>query len=214
MIPDWASERRRLVRALRKQGIQDERVLSAVGEIPREVFVPEELRVLSYVNDPVSIGYGQTISQPYMIALMAESLALTGAERILDIGAGSGYHSAILAHVGRDVYAIEILPELATRARRNLERVHLGGKVIVLVGDGSEGYETAAPFDAISVAAGAPDVPPALLDQLNDPGRLVIPVGPLEDQLLLLVTKRDGRVQRRIIAHCRFVPLRGQEGWK
>ncbi len=215
MIPDWAEERRRMVETqLRRRGIRDERVLAAMGEIPREEFVPLESRLTSYVDAPVQIGYGQTISQPFMTALMAQLLALTGTERVLEVGAGSGYAAAVLGLLAAQVVSMELVPELADTASANLRRAGYGANVAVIPGDGSMGYAKAAPFDAISVAAGAPEVPSALLAQLGDPGRLVIPVGDWSDQELRLVERRNGRLESRVAALCRFVPLRGGEGWR
>ena len=201
-------------RQLRARGIRDERVLLAAGAIPREEFVPVESCVLSYRDDPAGIGFGQTISQPYMAALMAECLELRGTETVLDVGAGSGYSAALLGALAARVIAIELIPALAAQARKNLERSGRGGNVAVVAGDGSLGYPEFAPYDAISVAAGAPDIPPALIEQLRDPGRLVIPVGPMVDQELRVVTKCNGKIQSRVGALCRFVPLRGLQGWQ
>jgi protein-L-isoaspartate(D-aspartate) O-methyltransferase len=215
MIPDWPVERKEMVeRQLRGRGIRDERVLQAALEIPREEFVPVESRVLSYRDDPVNIGFGQTISQPYMTALMAECLELNGSETVLDVGAGSGYSAALLGALAAKVFAIELIPALAAVARKNLERTGCGGNITVVAGDGSLGYPALAPYDAISVAAGAPDVPSALIEQLRDPGRLVIPVGPMADQELRVVTKRNGQIESRVVTLCRFVPLRGLQGWQ
>jgi protein-L-isoaspartate(D-aspartate) O-methyltransferase len=214
MIPDWAEERREMVaRQLRRRGICDERVLRAMGEIPREAFVPLEYRVLAYKDEPVLIGFGQTISQPYMTALMAEALELSGRETVLEVGAGSGYAAAVLGVLAARVVAVEIVPGLADLAHANLRRTQRDANVVVISGDGSAGYLPGAPYDAISVAAGAPDVPPGLLEQLRDPGRLVIPVGDLADQQLRVLWKHDGRIDSRVATLCRFVPLRGGEGW-
>lgn len=214
MIPGWASERRHMVeRQLRRRGIRDERVLRAMGEIAREEFVPAEERVSSYRDAPVAIGWGQTISQPYMTALMAEALELEGGERVLDVGSGSGYLAAVLGALAAAVVSIEIVPALARDAGRNLARAGCGGNVRVVCGDGSRGWMEGAPYDAIAVAAGAPEVPAELVEQLKDPGRMVIPVGPLEDQELRVITKRGGRVESRVASYCRFVPLRGEGGW-
>jgi protein-L-isoaspartate(D-aspartate) O-methyltransferase len=215
MIPHWSSERYRLVeRQLRRRGIRDERVLHAMLRIPREEFVPPEARLSSYQDEPVYIGYGQTISQPYMTALMAELLELEGSEAVLDVGAGSGYHAAVLGALAARVVSIEIIPALAAVAEDNLKRTGCGANVTVVCGDGSLGCAEMGPYDAISVAAGAPDVPDGLVEQLRDPGRLVIPVGPLEDQELLVICKRAGRIDRHVAAYCRFVPLRGDSGWQ
>ncbi|HLH19780.1 MAG TPA: protein-L-isoaspartate(D-aspartate) O-methyltransferase [Bryobacteraceae bacterium] len=214
MIPDWAVERRRMVeRQLRGRGIRDPRVLRAMGEVPREAFVPLESRVLAYRDGPVPIGFGQTMSQPYMTALMAERLELTGVETVLEVGAGCGYASAVLGALAARVIAIELIPELAEVARANLRRAGRDANVIVIEGDGSAGYPAAAPFDAISVAAGAPEMPPSLLDQLAGRGRAVIPVGSRQDQELRVYTRRGGRTIYRVATQCRFVPLRGGEGW-
>src|SRR5947209_10919009 len=169
---------------LRKRGIADERVLRAMREIPREDFVPSELRVLSYRDDPIQIGYGQTISKPYMTALMAEVLELTGHETVLEVGTGCGYAAAVLGELAARVISVEIVPALVQMARANLRRTGRDGNIVVIQGDGSIGYAEQAPYDAISVAAGAPEIPASLLDQLRDPGRLVIPVGGREDQEL------------------------------
>ncbi|HTS65804.1 MAG TPA: protein-L-isoaspartate(D-aspartate) O-methyltransferase [Candidatus Acidoferrales bacterium] len=215
MIPDWAVERREMVDTqLRRRGIRDARVLAAMLEIPREEFVPMESRVLAYRDEPIQIGFGQTISQPYMTALMAEDLALRGSETVLEIGAGSGYAAAVLGSLAEHVVTVEIVPQLVRLARTNLRNTHRDWNIDVIEGDGSWGYERKAPYDAISVAAGAPEIPTALLAQLCDPGVLVIPVGALADQELLVVTKRRGQIHSRVSTTCRFVPLRGGEGWR
>jgi protein-L-isoaspartate(D-aspartate) O-methyltransferase len=198
---------------LRRRGIRDPRVLEAMGQIPREEFVPAESRLLAYSDDPVGIGCGQTISQPYMTALMAEVLQLTGTETVLEVGAGCGYASAVLGRLAARVMALEIVPGLARMAEANLKRTGTGGNIVVRVGDGSVGCPEWAPYDAISVAAAAPEIPASLLAQLRDPGRLVIPVGPRYDQELRVVTKRDRRIDYRVATLCRFVPLVGGEGW-
>jgi protein-L-isoaspartate(D-aspartate) O-methyltransferase len=208
-------ERQEMVEAqLRKRGIGDERVLRAMREIPREEFVPQELRVLAYRDDPVQIGYGQTISQPYMTALMAEVLQLTGSETVLEFGSGCGYAAAVLGALAARVISVEIIPGLVDFARSNLRRTQRDGNVTIVQGDGSMGYREGAPYDAISVAAGAPDVPAALVEQLNDPGRLAIPVGDRDNQQLQVVWKQGGQIESRVATQCRFVLLRGGEGWK
>jgi len=200
-------------RQLRKRGIRDPRVLAAMLAIPREEFVPHDVRVCSYQDEPLQIGYGQTISQPYMIALMAELLELTGAETVLDVGGGSGYHAAVLGRLAARVISIEIIPALARLAEQNLSRTSLGGNITVVCGDGSQGWPAAAPYAAISVAAAAPDIPEPLLAQLADPGRLVVPVGSRHDQELRLIVKSEGVTYERFATFCRFVPLRGDQGF-
>ena len=215
MIPDWAEERRRMVNdQLRRRGIRDERVLEAMARIPREEFVPAEARVSACVDAPVAIGYGQTISQPFMTALMAAELRLTGTETVLEVGAGSGYAAAVLGTLAERVIAVEIVPELAAIAAENLRRTGCGGNVTVMCADGSMGRQEFAPYDAISVAAAAPEIPPALLEQLKDPGRIVIPVGDWDDQELRIVARHDGRLESSTATLCRFVPLRGGGGWR
>lgn len=214
-MTDLAQNRQSMVdKQLRHRGIKDERVLDAMNRIPREMFVPDEYRMQAYEDMPIPIGYGQTISQPYMTALMSSVLEFKGTERVLDVGTGSGYHAAVLAMLAREVYSIELIPELADFARRNLAEARLLERVHVIAGDGSVGYPEFAPYDAISVAAGAPELPQALMDQLADPGRLVIPVGSHGDQDLEVITKTQGEITKRVPTMCRFVPLRGAQGWK
>jgi protein-L-isoaspartate(D-aspartate) O-methyltransferase len=208
-------ERRQMVdRQLRRRGIRDERVLAAMLEIPREQFATPETRVSCYGDWAMPIGHGQTISQPYMTALMAEALELTGDETVLEIGAGSGYAAAVLGALAAQVVTVEIVPTLAELARENLRRTGRDGNVTVVCGDGSVGFPEMAPYDAISVAAGAPEIPAALLEQLRDPGRLVIPVGGYGHQDLRVLLKEGGKVSDRVAAGCLFVPLRGADGWR
>ena len=215
MIPDWPAERAEMVeRQLRKRGIRDSGVLAAMSAIPREEFLPLEERVGSYRDEPAPIGYGQTISQPYMVALMAQELELKGTETVLEVGCGSGYSAAVLGLLAAKVIAIELVPKLVAAAQRNLSKTGYGANVTVICGDGSRGYPEAAPYDAISVAAAAPDVPPRLIEQLADGGRLVIPVGDFLDQELEVITKAGDHTETRVATHCRFVPLRGRHGWK
>src|SRR4051794_27881106 len=198
---------------LRRRGIRDTRVLRAMQDIPREEFVPPDLRVMAYHDGPVQIGFGQTISQPYMTALMAEVLELTGNETVLEVGSGCGYAAAVLGALAARVISVEIIPRLVDLARANLRRARRDRNVTIVQGDGSVGYPEGAPYDAISVAAGAPDVPLSLVEQLNDPGRLAIPVGDRQDQELRVVWKQKGRIESRVATQCRFVLLRGGEGW-
>jgi protein-L-isoaspartate(D-aspartate) O-methyltransferase len=198
---------------LRRRGIRDERVLEAMGRLPRELFIPLGGRDWAYADQPVSIGFGQTISQPYMAARMAELLELRGAETVLEVGAGSGYAAALLASLTHRVVALEIVPELAAVARANLAEAGFTN-VEVLCGDGSLGYEPGAPYGGISVAAGAPAAPEALLRQLLPGVRLVIPVGDLDEQELLVYEKKEEGWTSRGAGGCRFVPLRGAAGWR
>ena len=205
-------ERRLMVeRQLRGRGLRDERVLAAMGEVPRELFVPERHRSRAYDDEPVSIGCGQTISQPFMVALMAELLRLTGTENVLEVGGGSGYSAAVLGALAARVVTVERVPELAAMARHNLAGTP---NVMVVEGDGSLGYPPRAPFDAISVAAASHEIPEALEGQLADGGRLVIPVGEDQDQELRFGHKQYGAIRWRVATHCRFVPLIESAGGK
>ena len=199
---------------LRRRGIRDARVLAAMRTVPRHEFIPGEPGGEAYADEPVLIGAGQTISQPYMVAAMAEALELAGSERVLEVGAGSGYHAAVLAELAAEVFTIEREPPLVELARQNLARLGYR-RVTVIEGDGSLGYPAAAPYQAISVAAGAPEVPARLLEQLDENnGRLVIPVGTLDDQELRLIRKLGGEIHTRVVNFCRFVPLRGAQAWR
>ena|SRR5689334_22451566 len=209
----YDSLRRRMVEEqLSRQGIRDERVLEALRRVPRHLFVPEEMADQAYEDHPVAIGQGQTISQPYMVACMSQALELRGGEKVLEIGSGSGYQTAVLKALNADVYTIERLPELSDRARGNVERAGFGG-VHYRVGDGSRGWTEEAPFDRVIVTAGAPTMPVSLVEQLREGGSMVIPVGGEEGQELLLVRRGDGRVTRERICSCLFVKLVGEEGW-
>jgi protein-L-isoaspartate(D-aspartate) O-methyltransferase len=194
-------------RQLRGRGIADEAVLAAMTRVPRELFVPEELRGDAYSDAALPIGGGQTISQPYMVALICEQLALRGTERVLDVGTGSGYQAAVLAELAAEVHTIERIPELAAAARANLATAGYADRVELHVGDGSRGLRERAPYAAIAVAAAALEPPPSLYDQLEPRGRLVVPVGGAEGQWLEVVVKTpEGPAVRRSVP-CRFVPL-------
>jgi protein-L-isoaspartate(D-aspartate) O-methyltransferase len=209
---DVAEARARMVeRQLRRRGIADERVLRALGRVPRELFVPESVRHLAYADGALPIGFEQTISQPFIVATICTLLGLGGDERVLDVGTGSGYQAAVLAELAEEVVTIERVPELAERAREALAAA--GYDVEVRVGDGSVGVPERAPFDAIAVAAAVPTVPPALYEQLVEGGRLVVPRGGRMGQDLVLVERTPaGPVERRSVS-CRFVPLLGEEGF-
>ncbi|HZP16597.1 MAG TPA: protein-L-isoaspartate(D-aspartate) O-methyltransferase [Terriglobales bacterium] len=209
----YSAERARMVEEqLRGRGIRDERVLRAMLQVPRHEFVPENYRAQSYGDHPIPIGENQTISQPFIIAVSLQALALQGPENVLEVGTGSGYQTALLAQLARQVYSMERHPSLAHGAETVLAWLGLKN-VRVVVGDGSQGLREYAPFDAILVSAAAPSVPKSLLDQLSESGRMVIPVGPPHAQELLLVEKRDGRLSMQAIEGCRFVPLVGAEGY-
>ena len=197
---------------LRQRGIRDERVLEAMGRVPRELFLPEGEADLAYEDGAFPIGFGQTISQPFIVASICSLLELTGDERVLDVGTGSGYQAAVLAELARDVTTIERVPELCDRARAVLARAGYD-RVDVRLGDGSLGVSERAPFDAIAVAAAAPTVPRALYEQLEEGGRLVLPRGSRWGQELVQVVRTpDGPAERTSIP-CRFVPLVGDEGF-
>jgi len=199
------SRTERLVSELRER-VADERVLDAVRSVPRDVFVPEELRGDAWENEPLPIGCGQTISQPLVVARMCELLELEGGERVLDVGTGSGYHAALLAALAAEVYSIELHAELSHRAARALAAA--GARVTLVVGDGSRGLPEHAPYDAINVAAAAPGrVPEALVAQLAPGGRLVAPVEEGGDQYLALLRERHGELRAERLERVRFVPL-------
>lgn len=197
---------------LRGRGIRDPRVLRAFAEVPRHLFVPEHARGLAYEDGPLPIGDGQTISQPLMVALMLEALELEGHEKVLDVGAGSGYQAALLGKLAREVVSVEVIETLVRMARNNLSKAGIDN-VRVVQGDGSMGYAPEAPYDAIVVAAGSPTVPQALIDQLVEGGRLVIPVGGRHGQSCLRIRKRQGHAEQEDLGACAFVPLVGQGGW-
>ena len=211
--PDFAELRHEMVeRQLRGRDIVDDRVLAAMERVPRELFVPEDLRSRAYDDAALPIGGGQTISQPYMVARICEALGLQGSERVLDVGTGSGYQAAVLAELAAEVDTIERLAELAELARANLAAAGYDG-VRAHVGDGSRGLPEQAPFDAIAVAAAAPDFPRTLYEQLVPGGRLVVPVGKYGIQRLeLIVRSPEGPAVIRSVP-CRFVPLVGEEGF-
>jgi protein-L-isoaspartate(D-aspartate) O-methyltransferase len=210
---DPAEERRRMVdRQLRTRGIRNRRVLEAMLEVPRHEFVSPEYKTLAYADHPLPIGEGQTVSQPFIVALSLEALALDGSERVLEVGTGSGYQTALLAMLAREVYSIECRAALARRAETILARLGLEN-VRIVVGDGSHGLREFAPYQAILVSAAAPSLPESLVEQLAETGRMVIPVGPSEAQQLELVRKHEGKPVIEVLEGCRFVPLVGAEGY-
>lgn len=213
--PAYLLERKRMVDdQLIWRGIHDQRVLEAMRSVPRHCFVPEEYRDMAYSDSPLPIGSGQTISQPYIVALMSESVALKGSEKVLEVGTGSGYQAAILASLAREVHTIERHLPLAEQARQVLK--DLGYKnVIVHTGDGSKGLPENAPYQAIVVTASAPKVPKPLLDQLDEGGYLILPVGDRWGGQTLQLWERHGtKFEHEAVLPVAFVPLRGEYGWK
>jgi protein-L-isoaspartate(D-aspartate) O-methyltransferase len=197
---------------LRARGIRDERVLSAMARVPRHEFVSEHLRTHAYDDNPLPIGSGQTISQPYIVALMLEALQLRPENVVLEIGTGSGYQTALLAELAARVYSIERHAELVRAAAAVLARLGYHN-VMLFTGDGSAGLPAFAPYDGIIVAAAAPDLPRALLDQLKEGGRMLVPIGAADAQELILVQKQQGEPAVTALTGCRFVPLIGEQGY-
>lgn len=211
---DWEKQRIQMVESqLVLRGIKDKRVLEAMRKVPRHLFVPEKFLENAYQDGPLSIGEGQTISQPYMVALMTECLGLKGEEKVLEIGTGSGYQTAILAELAQRVYTIERIPVLLEKAQEVLTK--LGYNTIKFKnGDGTYGWREESPFDGIIVTAGAPDISPVLVDQLKEGGVLVVPVGSRYSQSLYRVTKKGRKIEKESVTLCIFVPLIGDYGWK
>ncbi len=211
----FAADRHRMVvEQIVRRGLHDPRLLEVLERVPRHAFVPEVDRLLAYEDSPLPIGFGQTFSQPYIVALMTSVLGLCGEEHVLEVGTGSGYQAAILAALARDVHTVELIPQLAARAEKSLcalgfENVH------VHCADGSLGWPDAAPYDRIVVTAASPGVPPPLLDQLSDPGRMILPVEHVSAyQLLKLLTRNGKAIHETVISSVCFVPLRGEYGRK
>lgn len=209
----YGGYRAQLVETLQRKGIRDLAVLRAVGMVPRHLFVPPSLRHRAYDDAALPIGNGQTISQPWVQARYLELLGLTGRERILEIGAGSGYQTALLALLGETVFGVERIPSLARSARAALEGAGIRN-VTLLVGDGTLGWRPFAPYDAILVAAASPDIPGPLVEQLAPGGRMVIPLGDRANQTLTLVQREQDGIRTRTVADVRFVPLLGEFGFR
>lgn len=210
----YIEERQKMVEEqIWRRGINDERIIKAMAEVPRHAFVPADQRRYAYEDGPLPIGKGQTISQPYVVALMIEAITPKATDRVLEIGTGSGYAAAVLSRIVSRVYSVETVELLAKRAQEVINS--LGYDNIELqIGDGSKGWREKAPFDAVMVSAGAPTVPESLIAQLSWGGRLVIPVGSRADQLLLRITlESDGVSVQEELGAVRFVPLLGSEGW-
>ncbi len=211
---DFEIARRKMVETqIAARGILDERVLEVMRKIPRHLFVEEAMWDQAYNDYPLPIGEKQTISQPYIVALMTEALALRPTDRVLEIGTGSGYQTAILASLAEWVYSVERIRSLAIKARKVLDRLHIYN-VSIRIGDGTRGWEEHSPYNAILVTAGSPDVPQPLKAQLADGGRLVIPVGDRYCQELWKITKSGGQYVQEDLGGCRFVDLVGMYGWK
>ena len=210
---EFRASRRRLVETLRERGIRDLAVLRAVEATPRHLFVPTGVRHRAYEDSALPIGNGQTISQPSIHARYLELLKLTGHERVLEVGTGSGYQTVLLAHLAAQVFSIERIPALLNGARDAITRAGVRN-VSLLLGDGTLGWREYSPYDAILVSAAAPSVPQPLLDQLAEKGRLLIPLGGQDVQTLAVITKREGTVHREDVLPVRFVPLLGTHGWQ
>ena len=214
LTDEMTIQRLRMVERLRDHyKISDERVLAVMEQLPRHQFVPEAIKSQAYNDNALPISAGQTISQPYIVARMTELLELNGTEKVLEIGAGSGYQTAVLASLARKVFAIERLPDLAAEADERLQTMGIRNAV-VKVADGTSGWDTYKPYDAILVAAGGPEIPEPLIEQLKVGGRLVVPVG--EDQRrqsLIRVTRTEKRFKTEDLGPCAFVPLIGEHGW-
>lgn len=214
-MTDYTISRRRMVeQQIITRGIDDKRVIDAMLTVPRHLFVESGLQSHAYSDSSLPIGEKQTISQPYMVAAMSSALELQGHERVLEVGTGSGYQTAILSTLAKRVYSIERISILASRARKVLDQLRMTN-INIKLGDGTLGWKDQAPFDGILVAAGSPDIPAEYLAQLEVGGKLVLPVGDREQQILMRVIRQeDGSFKREQLMGCRFVPLIGEQGWK
>jgi protein-L-isoaspartate(D-aspartate) O-methyltransferase len=210
---DFSKQRDEMVRDLERRGIRDKRVLKALDEIPREKFVRPIDQRDAYADGPLAIDCGQTISQPYMVALMTECMQLKGGEKVLEIGTGSGYQTAILARLAREVFTVERLSELSRKALDILAQLEIEN-VFATAGDGTKGLPDFAPYDAIMVTAGAPDWPEPLKEQLADPGRLIAPLGGSNIQTLKVLTRSGKQLTEQSVCSCKFVKLIGEYGWE
>ncbi len=206
---EYAARRNRMIETqLQRRGIQNERVLAAMRDVPRHLFVPEIFRRMAYDDSPVPIGYEQTISQPFIVAYMLQYLKLSGSEKVLEIGAGSGYQTALLSHLCRKVYAIEIIQELAAQAVKMMDALEMRNAKIRCT-DGYLGWPEAAPFDRIIVSAAPGHIPQKLLDQLRSGGRMILPLGDFDQRLLVVHKSKTGKVYRRKLVPVKFVPMTG-----
>lgn len=207
---DWERQRKQMVELqIRNRGIREKRILDALSRVQRHLFVPDELQSESYCDHPLPIGRQQTISQPYIVALMTHHLQVRSSDRILEIGTGCGYQTAVLAELAKEVYSVEIISELLDVARENLQRLSYGN-VHLRSGDGIMGWREEAPFDGIMIAAAPADIPRQLLSQLKPGGSMVVPVGTLLQQLLKISKREDGKIFKKTITQVRFVPMTGK----
>jgi len=213
-IQSYSGQRRKMVEEqLVERGVRNLRVLEAMSRVPRHLFAQDSLRHRAYGDAPLPIGENQTISQPYIVGAMTEALGLTGEERVLEIGTGSGYQTAIVAELARQVFTIERLNNLSRQAQKILEGLSYMNIVFKMF-DGTYGWPDQAPFDAILITASAKEIPESLIKQLGEGGRLVAPAGDKEKQKLIVLTKKDGRISRQELGDCKFVPLIGKYGWQ
>jgi protein-L-isoaspartate(D-aspartate) O-methyltransferase len=211
--PDFTNQRAQMVeRQLHRRGIDDERVLAAMAEVPREHFVPEDVRASAYNDSALPIGNEQTISQPWVVAAICQALRLAGGENVLEIGTGSGYSAAVLAKLARHVFSIERVAELGETARFKLQELGIPNAEVI-IGDGSRGYPEGAPYEAIAVHAATPEAPHSLLAELATDGRLVVPIATGSADLLTAFIRENGDLRQETIGPCRFVPLIGAEGF-
>jgi protein-L-isoaspartate(D-aspartate) O-methyltransferase len=212
MSDRFAAQRHQLIDVLRERGVHDPDVLHAVDAVPRHLFLPDAVRHRAYEDAPVPIGFNQTASQPSLQAFSIQLLEVGPDDTVLEVGTGSGYQTALLARVAERVFSVERVRELSIRARTTLDALRISN-VVLLVGDGSIGWRKYAPFDVIIVSAGAPEVPQALIDQLADGGRMLVPVGTLQSQELVLVRRRGEEIEQETVSACTFVPLLGRFAW-
>ena len=213
LVKETVLRRRMVEEQIRRRGVRDERVLSVMGEVPRHLFLPKEIRQRAYADEPLPIGEGQTISQPFIVAEMTAALRLSGTEKVLEVGTGSGYQTTILSRLCREVVTIERIATLSAAARARLVTMD-AGNVTFVVGDGSLGSPAYAPFDRILSAAASPSVPAPWISQLSEGGIIVLPVGGRYEQELIRVTLAQGRTETEVLGGCRFVPLVGMHGFQ
>ncbi|KJS01202.1 MAG: protein-L-isoaspartate O-methyltransferase [Desulfobulbaceae bacterium BRH_c16a] len=212
MITDYELAKEKMVEVLVRRGIGDQKVLTAMSNVPRHLFVSDDMQELAYADRPLPIGMQQTISQPYIVALMTEMLELNESMKVLEIGTGSGYQTAVLAELCNSVYTVELFPELLESATALLRKLGYRG-ISAKIADGTGGWSEYMPYDAIIVCAGAPNIPKPLFEQLAEGGRLIIPVGDNVSQLLKIVSRRGDEFSEKQLLRCQFVPLRGEHGW-